>query len=79
MGKIRGTKAGDVVLHVAKETKAVRPFVVAAVLRGVKMDKANYNSFLDFQDKIGEGCFLLGWRPQCEVRLTETRCSVEEA
>ena len=34
------------------ETMLVRPFVVCAVLRGVKFDKARYNSFIDLQDKL---------------------------
>lgn len=33
-------------------TGAIRPFVVCAVLRGVKLDKHAYNSFLDLQDKL---------------------------
>ena len=34
------------------ETMLVRPFVVCAVLRGVKFDKARYYSFIDLQDKL---------------------------
>lgn len=34
------------------ETMLVRPFVVCAVLRGVKFDQARYNSFIDLQDKL---------------------------
>ena len=34
------------------ETLLVRPFVVCAVLRGVKFDKARYDSFIDLQDKL---------------------------
>ena len=34
------------------ETMLVRPFVVCAVLRGVKFDKARYDSFIDLQDKL---------------------------
>jgi phenylalanyl-tRNA synthetase beta chain len=30
----------------------IRPHAVAAVLRGVKLDKASYNSFIDLQDKL---------------------------
>jgi phenylalanyl-tRNA synthetase beta subunit len=30
----------------------VRPFVVAAVLRGVTFDSAAYDSFIDLQDKL---------------------------
>ena len=34
------------------ETQAVRPCVVACVLRDIKFDLANYNSFIDLQDKL---------------------------
>ena len=34
------------------ETMLVRPFVVCAVLRGVKFDKERYASFIDLQDKL---------------------------
>ena len=34
------------------ETMLIRPFVVCAVLRGVKFDKARYDSFIDLQDKL---------------------------
>eukprot|EP00195_Chlamydomonas_chlamydogama_P013016 CAMPEP_0202900502 /NCGR_PEP_ID=MMETSP1392-20130828/11868_1 /ASSEMBLY_ACC=CAM_ASM_000868 /TAXON_ID=225041 /ORGANISM="Chlamydomonas chlamydogama, Strain SAG 11-48b" /LENGTH=638 /DNA_ID=CAMNT_0049586901 /DNA_START=124 /DNA_END=2041 /DNA_ORIENTATION=+ len=37
---------------VKPETSLVRPFVVCAVLRGVKFDSARYNSFIDLQDKL---------------------------
>ncbi|KAG2482402.1 hypothetical protein HYH03_018663 [Edaphochlamys debaryana] len=37
---------------VKPETALVRPFVVCAVLRGVKFDAARYNSFIDLQDKL---------------------------
>ncbi|GIL98739.1 hypothetical protein Vretimale_4107 [Volvox reticuliferus] len=37
---------------VKPETALVRPFVVCAVLRGVKFDPARYNSFIDLQDKL---------------------------
>lgn len=33
-------------------TATVRPFVVGAVLRNVKFNKARYNSFIDLQDKL---------------------------
>jgi phenylalanyl-tRNA synthetase beta chain len=39
-------------LTVKAETALVRPFVVAAVLRGVKFDATRYNSFIDLQDKL---------------------------
>ena len=34
------------------ETALVRPFVVAAVLRGVQLDAARYASLIDLQDKL---------------------------
>lgn len=34
------------------ETTLVRPFLVAAVLRGVTFDPARYNSFIELQDKL---------------------------
>ena len=37
---------------VRPETALVRPFLVCAVLRGVKFDAARYNSFIDLQDKL---------------------------
>ena len=36
-------------LVVKPETALVRPFVVAAILRGVRLDKARYDSFIDLQ------------------------------
>jgi phenylalanyl-tRNA synthetase beta chain len=39
-------------LRVKPETAAIRPFVVAAVLRNVAIDQAAYESFIDFQDKL---------------------------
>jgi phenylalanyl-tRNA synthetase beta chain len=37
---------------VRPETALVRPFVVCAVLRGVRFDPVRYNSFIDLQDKL---------------------------
>ena len=37
---------------VKPETALVRPFVVCAVLRGVRFDSGRYNSFIDLQDKL---------------------------
>jgi phenylalanyl-tRNA synthetase beta chain len=34
------------------QTANIRPHAVAAVLRGVTLDKAAYNSFIDLQDKL---------------------------
>ncbi|KAK9808656.1 hypothetical protein WJX72_001360 [[Myrmecia] bisecta] len=39
-------------MTVKPETVLVRPFIVCAVLRGVKFDVANYKSFIDLQDKL---------------------------
>ena len=39
-------------LVVRPETALVRPFVTAAVLRGVTFDPARYASFIDLQDKL---------------------------
>ncbi|KAI1311244.1 phenylalanyl-tRNA synthetase [Xylaria venustula] len=37
---------------VAKETADVRPFIAAAILRGVKFTQASYDSFISLQDKL---------------------------
>ncbi|KAJ1568603.1 hypothetical protein HK405_000036 [Cladochytrium tenue] len=39
-------------LHVKPETAAVRPFVVAAILRNVTFTQESYDSFIDLQDKL---------------------------
>ncbi|KAI3460664.1 hypothetical protein Pfo_017327 [Paulownia fortunei] len=39
-------------MHVKPETSKVRPYVVCAVLRGVTFDEAQYNSFIDLQDRL---------------------------
>uniref|UniRef100_F1KZG8 Phenylalanine--tRNA ligase beta subunit n=1 Tax=Ascaris suum TaxID=6253 RepID=F1KZG8_ASCSU len=39
-------------LIVLPETESVRPFVVAAILRNVKLDADAYASFIDLQDKL---------------------------
>ncbi|XP_020575781.1 phenylalanine--tRNA ligase beta subunit, cytoplasmic isoform X2 [Phalaenopsis equestris] len=39
-------------INVTKETDKIRPYVVGAVLRGISFDRANYNSFIDLQDKL---------------------------
>jgi phenylalanyl-tRNA synthetase beta chain len=39
-------------LVIKPETALVRPFAVAAVLRGVAFDRARYDSFIDLQDKL---------------------------
>lgn len=39
-------------MRVEASTESIRPFVVCAVLRGVKFDKKNYKSFIDLQEKL---------------------------
>ncbi|KAJ3331687.1 hypothetical protein HDU76_002489 [Blyttiomyces sp. JEL0837] len=39
-------------LIVKPETAAIRPFVVAAILRNVTFTQASYDSFIDLQDKL---------------------------
>ncbi|KAJ2359210.1 phenylalanine--tRNA ligase subunit beta [Coemansia erecta] len=39
-------------ITVARECAQVRPFVVGAILRGVKLDADRYQSFIDLQDKL---------------------------
>ncbi|KAI8325319.1 beta subunit of phenylalanyl-tRNA synthetase [Martensiomyces pterosporus] len=39
-------------ITVAKECAEVRPYVVGAILRGVKLTKERYQSFIDLQDKL---------------------------
>ncbi|KAJ3298168.1 hypothetical protein HK104_011089 [Borealophlyctis nickersoniae] len=39
-------------LHVKPETGAIRPYVVAAILRDVTFDQSRYDSFIELQDKL---------------------------
>jgi phenylalanyl-tRNA synthetase beta chain len=39
-------------ITVQASTSPIRPFVVCAVLRGVKFDKRSYKSFIDLQEKL---------------------------
>ncbi|KAI4341483.1 hypothetical protein MLD38_026202 [Melastoma candidum] len=39
-------------IHVKPETSQIRPYIVCAVLRGIKFDEARYNSFIELQDKL---------------------------
>jgi len=39
-------------VYVKPETAAVRPCVVACILRDIEFDTASYNSFIDLQDKL---------------------------
>ena len=41
-------------LIITEATQAVRPFAVAAVLRGVTLDPVRYKSFIDLQEKLHE-------------------------
>eukprot|EP00004_Rigifila_ramosa_P019166 TRINITY_DN4843_c0_g1_i1.p1 TRINITY_DN4843_c0_g1~~TRINITY_DN4843_c0_g1_i1.p1 ORF type:complete len:586 (-),score=162.72 TRINITY_DN4843_c0_g1_i1:36-1667(-) len=41
-----------IVMTVKAETKAIRPFVVCAVLRNITFDAVSYASFIDLQDKL---------------------------
>lgn len=43
---------GRCTMNVEKETKAIRPFVACAVLRGIKFDLKRYKSFIDLQEKL---------------------------
>lgn len=37
---------------VKESTSKIRPYVVCGILRGIKFDDKNYNSFISFQDKL---------------------------
>lgn len=58
LGKIKQPKlkltqpAQMVELHAAESVKQIRPFVTAAILRGVKFTAENYATFIDLQDKL---------------------------
>ncbi|CAK1355618.1 unnamed protein product [Cercospora beticola] len=39
-------------VNIAKETEQIRPFFSCAILRGIKFDKARYDSFIALQDKL---------------------------
>eukprot|EP00879_Flechtneria_rotunda_P022397 GHRR01023634.1.p1 GENE.GHRR01023634.1~~GHRR01023634.1.p1 ORF type:complete len:143 (-),score=43.38 GHRR01023634.1:951-1379(-) len=43
-------------LVVKSETALIRPYVVAAVLRGVTFDTSRYNSFIDLQVRTLKSC-----------------------
>jgi len=36
----------------ANETKVIRPFIVCAILRGLELDEAKYQSLMDLQDQL---------------------------
>ncbi|KIY99755.1 phenylalanyl-tRNA synthetase, beta subunit [Monoraphidium neglectum] len=44
-------------LIVRPETALVRPFVVAAILRGVSFDPVKYDSFIDLQSPLHSPCY----------------------
>lgn len=76
-------------LTVRPETALVRPFVVAAVLRGVSFDPTTYASFIDLQDKLHQNLCrqrslvaigthdLVSCRPNCQplYRKVFAHCS----
>ncbi|CAH2040330.1 unnamed protein product, partial [Iphiclides podalirius] len=39
-------------LHLTPATDQIRPYAVAAILRGIKFTKESYDSFIDLQDKL---------------------------
>lgn len=41
-----------ITLTIKPETALVRPFAVAAILRGIRFDSVRYASFIDLQDKL---------------------------
>ncbi|KAJ2851223.1 phenylalanine--tRNA ligase subunit beta [Coemansia brasiliensis] len=41
-------------ITVAKECSQVRPLIVGAILRNIKLDAARYKSFIDLQDKLNQ-------------------------
>lgn len=45
-------KPSGLVFHVDKHALAVRPVLLGAVVRGVKLNEELYNSFIDLQDKL---------------------------
>ncbi|PIN09287.1 Phenylalanyl-tRNA synthetase beta subunit [Handroanthus impetiginosus] len=48
----RVNKESMLKMHVNSETSKIRPYVVCAVLRGITFDEAQYNSFIDLQDRL---------------------------
>ncbi|KER29798.1 hypothetical protein T265_03705 [Opisthorchis viverrini] len=48
----RLTVNAPIQLSVRPATQSVRPFVVAALLRNVKLDEASFNSLIDLQEKL---------------------------
>lgn len=60
------------------ETALVRPFVVAAVLRGITFDATTYASFIDLQDKLHQNLCrqrsLVAIGTHDLVSCTQTEC-----
>ncbi|VDK17336.1 unnamed protein product [Anisakis simplex] len=49
---LKGRNNKNEMIIVKAETKEVRPYVVGAILRNVKLDQDSYASFIDLQDKL---------------------------
>lgn len=52
--KLKEPASGREKLIITEATQAVRPYAVAAVLRGVTFDPIRYKSFIDLQEKLHE-------------------------
>ncbi|ORY82123.1 hypothetical protein BCR37DRAFT_380062 [Protomyces lactucae-debilis] len=50
--KLVDPPSGKHVLTIHPDTESLRPYAAAAVLRGVKLDKRRYESFIALQDKL---------------------------
>jgi phenylalanyl-tRNA synthetase beta chain len=70
---------------VKPETALIRPYVVAAVLRGVTFDATRYNSFIDLQVRccaqrvvhpsVGEACcIIIAATPLCQQHALQDKC-----
>ncbi|KAI4319178.1 hypothetical protein MLD38_032810 [Melastoma candidum] len=46
------SKGSMLQMDVKPETSQIRPYIVCAVLRGMKFDEARYNSFIEVQDMM---------------------------
>lgn len=69
-------------LAIERETALVRPFAVAAVLRGVRFDKSRYDSFIDLQDKLHQNLcrqrslVAIGTHDLSKVKVRHARAAV---
>ena len=61
-------------LVVKPETALVRPYVVAAILRGITFDPVRYNSFIDLQARGGGGRRQRA-RPWCMDSIVLSVCA----